>query len=207
MKEIILSQRKAGPLPKIGKGAAVIIDGTEFPIRAPSTKELCTIVGSGRKKSNQQSRHNLKYQLGVQIATGRIVWLVEFPRKLKFGIEDLTLSISDLRYPKQLSQSDALIIPNASFLYPPPEVLELQDSYLILLRTHLACYVDLQVDATKRELTFCIEELPFLPCELDPKLLGHEDLRTSSTYRLYVILQKDADFFQIEEKHRPRWEK
>lgn len=64
-------------MPKVGpfRGIAMIIDGTEFPVRAPPTKDLSKLLCSGRKKSNQQSRHNLKYSLGVQISTGRIVWL------------------------------------------------------------------------------------------------------------------------------------
>jgi len=52
----------------------MIVDGTDCPIDTPfASKEERLRFYCGRNKDNTNSRYNLKYTIGVQVATGRIV--------------------------------------------------------------------------------------------------------------------------------------
>lgn len=52
----------------------MIIDGTDCPITTPSSsKQERLRFFSGCNKDNTNSRYNLKYTVGVQVATGKIV--------------------------------------------------------------------------------------------------------------------------------------
>jgi len=76
MTEINIEDRFSGPVPTSGLFAniAMIIDGTDCPVDRPfASKEERLKFFSGRSKDNQYSKYNLKYTVGVQIATGKIV--------------------------------------------------------------------------------------------------------------------------------------
>jgi len=74
-----LEDRFSGPVTTTGifAGVAMVVDGTDCPIDKPSSsKEDRLLYFSGRSKDNQYSKYNVKYTIGVQIGTGKIVLVV-----------------------------------------------------------------------------------------------------------------------------------
>jgi len=53
---------------------SIIIDCTDCPTRRPGTKVARLAFTTGRPKDNIGSRYNIKYEVGVQIVTGKIVY-------------------------------------------------------------------------------------------------------------------------------------
>jgi len=79
MDEIRLEDRFKGPVATSGpfQNITLIVDGTDCPIDRPClSKDERTKYHSGRSKDNQYSRYNLKYTIGVQVATGRICTVI-----------------------------------------------------------------------------------------------------------------------------------
>jgi len=70
----------------------MIIDGTQSPIYCPNgngtTKEERIEYFSGRSKDNTYSRYNLNYTVGVQIKSGKIVY-IGGPHKVKSMISNV----------------------------------------------------------------------------------------------------------------------
>jgi hypothetical protein len=54
----------------IFEGILMIVDGTECPILRPGSYSVQNLFYSGKKK-----RHTIKYELGVRITDGKIVWV------------------------------------------------------------------------------------------------------------------------------------
>jgi len=78
MTEISLENRFEDFIPTTGlfKDISIVVDGTECPIVKPSySKVHRKAYSSGRKKDTSHGRYNLKYTVGVQISTGKILFI------------------------------------------------------------------------------------------------------------------------------------
>jgi len=79
MTEINLEDRFKGPFATNGifKNVFMVIDATDCPIDKPSaSKEERLLYYCGRNKDSSYSKYNVKYNIGVQIGTGRIVCIL-----------------------------------------------------------------------------------------------------------------------------------
>jgi Mg2+ and Co2+ transporter CorA len=82
MLEISLDNRFEGFVPTNGlfKDIALVVDGTDIPIEKPNGRHINSRVlkwlrrcyYAGREKDNMRSRYCFKYNIGVQISTGKI---------------------------------------------------------------------------------------------------------------------------------------
>lgn len=81
--------------------------------------------------------------------------------------QDLSFMLTDLKGPQQLSDSQAFIAPSKDFLYPAPHLITCEHQYSLVYRTHLGCFVDLEVPrAFVNEVMLKIEESAFDTREL-----------------------------------------
>jgi hypothetical protein len=95
MNEVTFEQRLLDHVPEEGifKGVCSVLDATECPINIPTSKEsIRRLFYSGRNKENARSKHNIKYNIAVQVSTGRIVWVSRWSPGSYHDIKMLKLS-------------------------------------------------------------------------------------------------------------------
>jgi hypothetical protein len=89
----------------------MIVDATECPIQRPCSK-IQEVFYSGKKK-----KHTMKYEIGISIQTGLIVWL---GGGVSGAVHDMTIAKDGLlqQYPDKLFISDKGYFGNEQFITP-----------------------------------------------------------------------------------------